>query len=189
MATQTRLRATDQALSLPELISTICGFLEDDSALAACIRVNSRWAEEATKVLWSHCGSGFLGADSQKFPKMRHLAALTEKPERLQWYANCIQSLEVGIEDADTEHSDGTLDEGRYHYLFKDIDFPRLSEISIQSGPFSHLYTRTSLLLQYLQPSLKKFWIYFGYPSYGVVLSDDLFLAMEVRQFYNRSFV
>lgn len=154
--------ALDRVLILPELLSTIFGCIgEDAPTLAACMRVNKAWAEEAVMFLWIACVSDFPGSIYQGllYPKICDLAALAPYPDRLQWYARCIRSLEFGIEYTCTDGTRNTPTDAsghtsKYHPAFANIKFPRLAYLSLDGSGYSSSYTNGLALLQYLQPSL-----------------------------------
>ena len=154
--------ALDWVLMLPELLSTIFGCLGDDTpALAACMRVNKSWAEEAVMFLWIACVSDLPDSiyEGLQYPKICDLAALASYPDRLQWYARCIRSLEFGIEytytdgtrDTPTEASGNT---SKYLPVFANTKFPRLAYLTLDGSGYPSSYINGSVLLQYLQPSL-----------------------------------
>jgi hypothetical protein len=187
MATADADTAAHRTLALPELLAIIFEFHTEASSLASCIRVNSLWAQEAVKLLWRKCGYQLQMAGDIRAPMIRDLAALSHQPDRLQWYANCIHSLTFHIEGF--FHHDvsydmfGDNDEARFHSIFATTDFPRLQHITFSSSDQCHLYNKSSLLLQYLKPSLKSF-RGFGYSCKGgAVLPDQFFNSMMVQLF------
>ncbi|MCJ1383188.1 hypothetical protein MMC17_006301 [Xylographa soralifera] len=185
MATTDAYAAAHRTLGLPELLALILGLQTEASSLASCMRVNSLWAQEAAKILWQKCGYQMQAIGDVRAPKIRDLAALSRWPDRLQWYANCIGSLDFFIEDFyrdDVYPEDYRLrDESRYHSAFTDITFPHLENILFSSSDRCYIYNKTSLLSQYLQSSLKSF-CGFGYTCKGgAVLTDQFFSLMKDR--------
>lgn len=127
--------ALDRVLKLPELLSTILGCLYNDTpTLAACIRVNKLWAEEAVMYLWETCGSISepIQGEGRTPPRMRHLAALAPYPDRLQWYARCIRRLEFSVKHRRKGVYDRPIDisrvDAQYHLAFANTEFPRLGD-------------------------------------------------------------
>jgi hypothetical protein len=188
MATPDADTAANRTLALPELLAMILEFHTEASSLASCMRVNSLWAHEAVKILWRNCGYESHMTGDIRAPMIRDLAALSHRPNRLQWYANFIHSLTFEIGDSyddDDVHFDefGDADEARYHPMFAATDFPRLESIEFLSSDRCHIHNKSSLLLQYLQPSLKSF-RGFGYSCRGgAVLEDQFFKSMMVQLF------
>ena len=174
--------ALDRALMLPELISTILSGLHDDApTLAACMRVNKLWAEEAVMFLWEACGSDASPPNGRRQlpPKIRNLAALAPYPDRLQWYARCIRTLNFTVEYTHTDGmrdtpKDASGDDAQYHLAFANTEFPRLECFRLQGSGYGSVQTKGSSLLQYLQPSLRAFCLLEG------SLSDDFFISMKV---------
>ncbi|MCJ1391803.1 hypothetical protein MMC18_004670 [Xylographa bjoerkii] len=185
MARSDAYTAAHRTLGLPELLALVLGFQTEASSLASCMRVNSLWAKEAAKILWQKCGYQMQFIGDVRAPVIRNLAALSHQSDRLQWYANYIHFLNFHIEDfygEDVLPPDYELrDEARYHSIFTGITFPHLEDIEFSSSDLCYLYNQTSLLLQYLQPSLKSF-RGFGYTCKGgAVLSDQFFSSMKNR--------
>lgn len=172
--------ACDRVMMLPELLSTIFSCIGNDGpTLAACMRVNKWWAEEAVMYLWEACG-GWFQDQGQLAPYIRNLAALASYPHRLQWYARCIRSLSFGFENRETEGmrdtpTDDSGDDAQYHPVFANTEFPRLASFRLVSSGYGSAYTRSSSLLPYLQASLLSFSLWEGN------ISDDLLVALRVR--------
>ena len=172
--------AMSRVLALPELLSTILDFLQNDGpSLAACMRVNKMWAEEAAKPLWMNCGTWtFIRKGLLKPPPIRHLATLTARNvERLQWYARFIRYISFGTEDFfhDDDLSrvmEEPLYESRYLVYFQGIDFPRLETIEILSSAFVHDIAIS--LRPFLQPKLKSIVLY------GGIVTEKLFPMIKV---------
>lgn len=175
--------AVDRALMLPELVSTIMSCLYDDaSTLAACMRVSKLWAAEAAMYLWETCGSDGPPSDGhgQLPPKIRNLAALAAYPDRLQWYARCIRTLDFSVEYTYTDGvrdtpTDASEDDAQYHLAFANTEFPRLESFTLQGSGYGAIHTKGSLLTQYLQPRLLSFRLHEG------SLSDGFLTVMKVR--------
>ncbi|MCJ1288356.1 hypothetical protein MMC26_007711 [Xylographa opegraphella] len=185
MATPNASTAAHRALGLPELLASVLRSHPESGSLGSCMQVNSLWAQETAKILWQKCGYHMQAVGDIRAPKIRDLAALSRRSDRLQWYANCIHSLYFNIDGfyhddvlpADYENSD----EACYHSAFTNVTFPHLKSIDFSSSDQCYLYNRTSLLLQYLQPSLKSFQG-FGYTcNGGADLSDQFFSLMKDR--------
>ena len=184
MATTDIFSAVDQTLRLPELLGAVLGFQINAATLASCMRVNSLWAEEAAEILWHKCGYQMRAIGDVRAPEIRHLAALSQKPDRLQWYANYIHCLGFHIQDFYSDDKplpdDESRDEARYHSFFIDIAFLRLEIVEFWGSSGCYIYNKTLLLLQYLQPGLKVF-SGFGYPGKsGAILSNHFFFSMKV---------
>ena len=71
-------------MDMAELICLICSYLEDDKVtLAACILVNSRWADQAVRCLWRSVYAGpFCFPGSQRLPDLKDLALISPDRER-----------------------------------------------------------------------------------------------------------
>jgi len=171
--------ARDRVLMLPELLSEVLSCLHNDApTLAACIRVNKLWAEEAIMCLWQACGDQFP-EQGRLPPRIRNLAALAPCPDRLQWYARCIRRLEFRVEYLETDGmrdtpTDASGDEAQYHPAFANTEFPRLEFFSLQGSGYGSALTRGSSLLPYLQPRLLSFSIWEG------SISDEFLHALKV---------
>ena len=184
MATADAHTAAYRTLGLPELLALVLKFQTEASSLASCMRVNSLWAQEAVKILWQNCGYQLQMIGYIRAPVLRDLAALSHRPERLQWYASCIRSLTFHIEgyyrDDEPLAEDEDRDEARFHSILAKTNFPHLESITFSSSDRCYLYNKSSLLLHYLLPSLKSF-RGFGYScGSGAVLSDEFFSSMKV---------
>jgi hypothetical protein len=135
-----------QPLLLPELLSQILGHLKSHkSALRAAIRVSSTWAKEGTNILWES-------------PPVQALAVIPET--RRQYYANKIRNLRF----------DG--DDGECHAIFRNLNFPGLKRISIDSWEDPNGIEQW--FRQYLQPSLKSL------EFYGDDVGDTVLTTIEM---------
>ena len=168
--------ALSQTFMIPELVSTCINFLHDDrDALLACLTVNRLWNQGSAKLLWERCGSGVVVQTGQwRPPLVRHLAALSSNGDRLQWYASCIRELSFDIErSAPFLPEDDWWDETRFHHVFEKTRFPHLESITFRSSEHGYHFNNASSLMQYLQPSLKWFWLD------GGSLSDEFFVSLR----------
>ena len=172
--------ATARVLAIPELLSRIFDFLYDSPSLAACMRVNKVWAEEAAESLWMCCGSFCLVRESGPNPiPIRHLAALrASNVERLQWYAQFIRFLYFDVEGMYDPSSprvdDDSKDESRFHMVFQGVNFSQLKRLYIYSSRHGKVHNTASTLAPYLQPKLKEFTLS------GGIVADEFFLMIQV---------
>ena len=67
-------------------------------------------------------------------------------------------------------------DEVRFHRVFKKVHFAHLERISFRSSEYGHHFNKASSLIQYLQPSLKRFCLI------GGSLSDEFFVSIRVNE-------
>ncbi|KAI9696821.1 MAG: hypothetical protein M1836_005183 [Candelina mexicana] len=136
-------------LELPELVAATLQYITDPRDLRACILVNKLWASEATTLLWE---------DNPPIKAFVDIPAFKE-PERLQLYAKKVRKFTLNADDA------------RYNHLFAYTEFPRLETIVLDSSPYNEVET----LLPFLQPSLRKFFIY------GGPVGDTLLYELRIR--------
>jgi hypothetical protein len=182
--------AATRVFRIPELLSSIIVFLDNNnSALAACMLVNSVWAGEAVKILWkegiTRCQSVCKNnANSYRCGglQIRDIAALASTPDRLQWYVNHIQRLNFYAEDWYDENKPWSIEgSSRLHRVFARVTFPRLKTLILGKTKFSCPDNEASLLLPYLQPNLRSFSIsVYGDTNMGAILPDYLFTTLQV---------
>ena len=138
-------------LLLPEILSRIFDCLWDHhDELRNAMLVNHTWFEEASSVLWS-------------FPRPAYLVSIP--PARRQLYANKIDELSFAGDE-----------ESRCHFDLKDLKFPRLRRVTLDSyrtPDGNPVCTR-----QYLQHSLEELAVYSGN------LIEDLldYVSLECRR-------
>lgn len=147
-SSQSEMSAPHQVFKLPETLAAILSNLPGKQDLFASLQVNSLWAEEATTILW---------ADT---PPISALVAVHERSDRLNFYAGKVKSLDFAHDDSS------------YHRLFVNTSFPRLADISIDSSDDN----REDVLLQYLQPRLRRF------DFYGGPISDAFLMQIQVSR-------
>lgn len=146
ISSQEEMSAPYQVFELPETVTAILSNLPQKQDLFASLQVNVLWAEEATTLLW---------ADT---PPISALAAVHERSDRLDFYAQKVKSLDFADNDCS------------YHRFFVNTSFPRLADISIDSSDDNC----EDVLLQYLQPRLRRFH-FFGGP-----ISDAFLMRIQV---------
>lgn len=142
------MSATYQVFKLPEIVAAILSNLPEKRDLFASLQVNALWAEEATSLLWAD------------LPPVSALAAVHERSDRLDFYAQKVKSLDFADDDCS------------YHPFFVNTSFPRLAHISIDSSDANC----EDVLLQYLQPRLRRFHLY------GGPISDAFLMQIQVGQ-------
>ena len=154
----TNMVSTVAALSIGEILSLVLSFCNDSATLAACLRVNKFWAEEAILYLWENCGAEYLlnmrcvNHSPLAFtpPSIDALSCLAKWPRRMQRYVSCIRTLcfDILIEEPEKTHSS-----------FQHIKFSRLRRLTIahfsSSPEIMQQYNYGTSLLPYLQPQLK----------------------------------
>ena len=182
--------AAASVLHLPELLSMIFDHLYGDSrTLLSCMLVNKYWSELAVNILWKQCGAGChllyrqdsTLEDQHLAPQIRDLVAIASEPNRVGWYARCIDTLCFDIEypDDDEDCDDWPKDESRFHSVLEAINFPSLAHVFLRPSQRGVHFNTTSSLIQYLQPKLRTFRLDSGSIT-------DLFLTkMSVRHSSN----
>ena len=127
-------------LHLPELLSQVLQWLEDDPAvLQSACRVNSTWFEEATKVLWRNAPYGVFS----KFDI---------DPSRRQIYANKLLRVEFWAH------------EKKVYNVLQNLTYPRLKHLILRSysSTCSHEVKGDFRFERHFQPTLEKLWIRSG---------------------------
>ena len=131
-------------LELPEILRMVLECLTDKGEdLFAALQVNKTWYMEVVRILW-------------KDPPPHALAAIRDDHRR-QFYARFVHMLDFD----DEKKSEGVLSLKSFHSAFRNIEFPRLKNITDSCEDCvdrETLYKRSTIIYrQYIQPSLEIF--------------------------------
>ncbi|KAK8072800.1 hypothetical protein PG996_006148 [Apiospora saccharicola] len=164
-----------RALLLPEIVAAI---VKSESGapgyLYTCLFINRLFSEEACRLLWYGCGSGYNSATAGHVtPGIRQLAEISQHSrQRAQVYADFINVFMFSQPKETWPYGN----EAVWHGDLACLQYPQLQELTITAADDSASLNRGDVVIDYARPSLRTFAL-----SEGSALSDAFLDELRTR--------
>lgn len=95
------LTAAQRALGIREILANIFKYLWERTTgnmfnYVLCAQVNHLWWEESARFFWRKCGGSYASRGGpHSWPTLYELAAMRPDQQRMQFYANRIESMHL----------------------------------------------------------------------------------------------